>query len=392
MKPNVAQLNVINSRLPGTRLDADAVEVLPFRVFDSELTDRYTEMTKEMMRKLERDLNEGRAAFNTLHRSSTTLPIGRSVNAKIVSGELHANMYAVVKRPDGTVFEEGKDVVDRYNTGAVYACSAGVLVGFYKCSICGNDIRSWNDCEHIPGRTYMVDEQPKLCIAYMTGRNIVNGVAEDCGIYEVSAVTAGGSLRAGILTSTFGQYNEGADPAEFKKMHFEKETGIETQIVFQPYYKADNKEDESMSLSKEEVKSLIDESYSSTVVENTKLKLEKEQFEKTVAGLNTKLEELTAEYDKLVTGSKETTEAFEAAKKALEIAETFKSGYQSLVETLGVKIGKEADYAAMAPEQLQATYDAYLEEFLKLPQGQVSTDVNETQVQYAGLPDEAYKM
>lgn len=396
MKPSKEQLNIINSRLPGTKLSAQDVEILPFRVFDDAITDRYTVMTDEMMQKLVRDLNEGRAAFNRLHRSSTTLPVGRSVNARIVTSEkreLHANMYAVIRRPDGTEMEDGKDLADRYNTGAVYACSAGVMVGFYRCGICGNDIRNWNDCEHIPGRTYMVNEKPEVCIAYMTGRNIVNGVAEDCGIYEVSAVTAGGSLRAGVLTETFGQYSEGVDASEFKKEHLTKDIGKETFISFQPHYESATYEEEKpMSMSKEEIKALVEDTYGPVTQENARLKVEAEQFKQSVADLTGKLEGVTAEFEALKTASAEATAQFEALKGQLETLEAFKAVYVGLVEAAGVKVNESADYAAMTLDQLKETYAGYLDKLSALPHGQQTVEGEETGTRYASLPDAAFKM
>lgn len=395
MRPTGEQLSIINSRLPGTSLKAEDVEILPFRVFDDELTDRYTIMTDEMMRKLERDLNEGRAAFNTLHRTNSTLPIGRSVNARIISKEkkeLHANMYAVVRRPDGSDLEDGKDVADRYNTGAVYACSAGVVVGLYRCSICGNDIRNWNDCEHIPGRTYMIDEKPVTCVAYMTGRNVVGGVAEDCGIYEVSAVTAGGSLRAGVLTETFGQYSEGVDPAEFKKEKLAEDTGKEIRITLKPYYEHQINEEEG-SMTKEEVKRLVEETYGPTIIENAKLKLEKAQFEKDLLAVNSKFEELSAQFEAAKKSADELTAQLEAVTEQFKSVSPFKEAYVKLVEAAGIKVGKQADYTAMTLEDLENTYKAYVEELnATYEAGQRSHSDEQSSTGRATLPDAAFKM
>ena len=395
MRPTGEQLSIINSRLPGTSLKAEDVEILPFRVFDDELTDRYTIMTDEMMRKLERDLNEGRAAFNTLHRTNSTLPIGRSVNARIISKEkkeLHANMYAVVRRPDGSDLEDGKDVADRYNTGAVYACSAGVVVGLYRCSICGNDIRNWNDCEHIPGRTYMIDEKPVTCVAYMTGRNVVGGVAEDCGIYEVSAVTAGGSLRAGVLTETFGQYSEGVDPAEFKKEKLAEDTGKEIRITLKPYYEHQINEEEG-SMTKEEVKRLVEETYGPTITENAKLKLEKAQFEKDLLAVNSKFEELSAQFEAAKKSADELTAQLEAVTEQFKSVSPFKEAYVKLVEAAGIKVGKQADYAAMTLEDLESAYKAYVEELnATYEAGQHSHNDEQSSTGRATLPDAAFKM
>ena len=71
MKPTAQDLQIVNSRLPGTSLSESQIEILPFRLFDNQQTDRYTHMSMEMLRKLVKDANEGKIALNSLHRSNS---------------------------------------------------------------------------------------------------------------------------------------------------------------------------------------------------------------------------------------------------------------------------------------------------------------------------------
>ena len=417
MKPTQEQLAIINSRLPGTKLSAENVEILPFRVFDSAVTDRFTVMSAEMMAKIAQDLNDGKAAFNSMHQSRTTLPVGRSVNSKLVTSidqtkEVHANMYAVVKNIDGTVAMEGKDLADRYNTGAVYACSAGVTVGFYKCNICGNDIRDWNKCDHIPGQMYSVNEQPKQCIALMTGRQIENGIAMDCGIYEVSAVTAGGVANAGVLTETFGQYTEGADAVEFKKTAFSDKKDIETRISFTALH-TETQQERVGTMEEKDVQRLIDAQFGTIVADKAKLEVEYKHLEEKYQTTETKLQEAakTLETTKAEFEAKEASlkaefeakeaefakekeallvekEAYEAEKATLE---AFKAEYIATVEAAGNKVDKKAEYATKTIEELKELSVAYANELNALyPTGRQSLeDTHNTE--YAGLPVSVFK-
>lgn len=427
MKPTTEQLYIINSRLPGTKLGSENIEVLPFRVFDNAVTDRFTIMSKEMMMKVAKDLNEGKAAFNKLHQSRETLPVGRSVNAKMMltdeqRREVHANMYAVVKNLDGTTAVDGKDLVDKYNTGSVFACSAGVQVGFYKCNICGNDIRDWQNCEHSLGKFYTVDEQPKQCMALMTGRDIQDGMAMDCGIYEVSAVTAGGVANAGVLTEAFEKYAEGTDIGEFKKTTFADTKDINARITFEAMHvKSSSELNEErkpiMALEEKDVQKLIDAQFGTIVADKAKLEVEHKHLEDKFNNLTSELttaktsidvltaeyktkeealikekDELKANYEVKETEFKAEKDAFTAEKEALE---AFKQEYISSVFAAGNKIGKTdalTVYAEKSLEELKTLMVEYANELnVQFPSGRQSTDAPAETDTYCGIPESVFK-
>lgn len=426
MKPTPQELQIINSRLPGTSLPESHVEILPFRLFDNQITDRHTTMSIEMMRKLVKDANDGKIAMNSMHKSNSTLPVGRSVEARLISNgdisELQVKMYSVTHRPDGSAMEDGKDLVDRYNTGAVYACSAGVWVGHYKCSICGNDIRDWQNCDHYPGETYIIDEKPVICTALMTGKDIQDGMAMDCGCYECSAVTAGGVRNATILTETFSQYDKLSDIKEFKKLQFEKP--ISESITLMPYSIANTNREEVIMSDKDN--SLLQKNYelieakAKVDVELATLKGEFTVSQANATAVKDKLASLEAEFattkDSLITAladkeefakKVETAEAAALASKAeFEAKETeftatkteldsFKAAFVTVVEANGVKISREADYASKTVDELIQLNEEYLTEIAKLPAGQQSDGSDGSQQvlvsTYAGIPDEMFK-
>ncbi len=427
MKPNKDELKTINSRLPGTSVKADQVEILPFRLFDNQVTDRGTVMTPEMMNKLVFDANNGSIAFNSLHQSRSTLPVGRSVSGTVQTDGNNKNllvkMYAVTQRPDGTPMEDGKDLADKYNTGAVYAVSAGVTVGFYKCSICGNDIRDYQNCDHFPGEVYQVDEKPVVALAYMTGHDIQNGMAMDCGCYEASAVTAGGVKNASILSETFGRYDKTSDLKEFKANQF-KDKDVLERVTLTPYMANTTREEEQMA---DNEKSLIDKHYElieqkaktevtlatlqgefntlkvtadttaktleSTVAEFAKVKEDSitafakvEEFSKKITDLEAAAVVATTEF---------TTKLEEATAKATA-AEAFKNAYVAIVEADGVKISATvADYASKTLEELQTLHTEYLAKIAELPSGQQTLGTGEDTViptVYTGIPEEFYKV
>lgn len=458
MKPTTEQLNIINSRLPGTKMTADMVEVLPFRVFDNAVTDRFTVMSPEMMAKVAKDLNDGRAAFNQLHQSRSVLPVGRSVNARVMAPanaanlpaghstmvpmmpmkgammdpldpnrqpmEVHANMYAVIQNPDGTTAQDGLDIANKYNTGSVYACSAGVSVGFYQCNICGNDIRDWQNCEHSPGKMYTVNEQPKQCMALMTGRDIQDGMAMDCGIYEVSAVTAGGVANAGVLTETFGHYSEGTDIGEFKKTAFADTKEMNARVTFEAFCVESAPESQherntpTMALEKDEVQKMIDSQFGTIVADKAKLDVEYKHLDEKFQAVTTELSAAKTAHDAVVAEfatkeagfatEKETLVAEFAAKEATALADkaayeaekadlvAFKAEYVNHVFEAGNKIGKTdaiTVYEAKTLEELKNLNTEFGVELNKLfPSGrQTNDEQQEAPVATYGIPDTMYK-
>lgn len=433
MRATTEELAQINALLPpGATVMADQVEVLPFRVFDTLQTDRHTIMTPEMMRAVLRDFRAGRSAMNAMHQSRSTLPVGRSIDGVMrpIQGdrsnfEVLAKLYTVIKNPDGTVAEDGKILADKYNTGAVYACSAGVNVGLYKCSICGNDFFDYENCRHYPGQTYLVDEKPQVCMLHMTGRDIVDGpdgpIANDCGCYEVSAVTAGGVNRASVLTETFQKYS-GANHDETNTVELKKEitaAGKERfahhTITIYPSTETFNHEEEPpmADLSKDDVLALVRQEQGAIYADKAKVEVElatlRTTFESTKADLTSTQTEfetlktantaLKTEFDAFKTTHETAKVEFDAAKADNETLKGFQTAYAKIVEAAAVAAGQEpaeGEYAALTLEQLNekyATYRSKVEtEFaagrITVVEGAEAT----AKSTYAGVSDDVFKI
>jgi hypothetical protein len=422
MKPSKEELDKINSRLPDTKMKAGQVEVLPFRMFDGKITDRFTQMTPEMMNGVVRDLNNGKVAFNAMHGRSGGLPAGRSIEGKVVQGdgslEVHAKMYAVTQRPDGTIMEDGKDLADRYNTGAVYACSAGVYCGLYRCSICGNDVRDYKKCEHMPSGTYTIEGStvPQTCIAFMSGKHIISGPngqeTEDSGAYELSAVTAGGVHNAGIIAA-FSHYDGHMAMADFKKEQFDgKDLGDQTHIEAIPLLTFQQTEEKVMADDKD-----ILERYTKVAGENATLQLElgnvrnelatykvaKTELEgtvtaheKTIGEFTTKVTERDAAIAVLETEKATYVKEKETMDVELVKLNEFKTNYIEVVKAEGIKAGVVVDgYENLDRTQLDECYEAHKTAVAKLPAGQHSVGDNidgGDAGAVAGIPDSAYKV
>jgi hypothetical protein len=97
-------------------------------------------------------------------------------------------------------------IISDIETGVLFDTSIGWGADNFECSICGNDIRDWRKCEHIPGKKYIIDEdtgEVKLCWAMAKPPGYL---MEDSGVFDGAYPGAGTSLA--MLAADGGFENE----------------------------------------------------------------------------------------------------------------------------------------------------------------------------------------
>jgi hypothetical protein len=87
------------------------------------------------------------------------------------------------------------DLVKGIDAGTIFDVSVGFNATVWQCSICGNDIRNYRECSHIPGREYIVESKIEKC-------KVLVGEGGDGELLELSLVYAGACNRA-TIKSTF---------------------------------------------------------------------------------------------------------------------------------------------------------------------------------------------
>ena len=209
-KPNREQLEKIN-RFTRSELTEDDVYVFPNMMIDNAVTSYHTIVHENLLRKFSADVKRGVGLL--LSHDSNKLPIGRSFDATLIedwdetTGETLKSLYGDFYIALGRNTESGMttdDIANGIDTGTIFDTSIGFSAKSMKCSICGEDVRTWN-CPHFPGRDYIVENEDgvgeTLTCYVIIGED---GVGE---LIENSLVYAGACSRATIVN----EYSMGND-------------------------------------------------------------------------------------------------------------------------------------------------------------------------------------
>ncbi len=202
--PTAAQLNKIN-KLAKRKLSADEVFVTSAKfIGDGLLTDRALKIDESLLEVYHKNAKEG-VAFMLDHPWSGLQPAysyGRTFDSRLEDSQnpsipdetkaIYGDIYIVRgKEKNGVSTDEIiKDIED----GTLFDVSIGFGYETAVCSICGEDIRDYDKCPHLPGKMYEVDGKQELCytIAKPPGY-----LMEISGVFDGAYPTAGFSQGGG---------------------------------------------------------------------------------------------------------------------------------------------------------------------------------------------------
>lgn len=188
-------------------LSQDEVFVYPHKMAgDMIIPTRYIQLTPPLLEDFVKDANAG-VSFLLNHSWTWSSPKAALSYGRVFEGEL--SKEGIVKGEtvsfNGTTYivrGQEKDgistdaIISDIETGVMIDTSIGWGADKFICSICGNDIRDWRKCEHIPGRKYIVNEETgesKLCWAMASPPGYL---MEDSGVFDGAYPGAGTSLSA----------------------------------------------------------------------------------------------------------------------------------------------------------------------------------------------------
>lgn len=213
-KPTEKDLEIINENSK-VELTSDEVEVFDAILIDDQPVSHNVRLSKELLQSFKTFADKGVGILKGHNWYS--LPFGRTFSAKlktdtfetpagdeIKAKTLYSKFYLVKD-----LNEDVNEIIKGLNSGVVTDGSIGFSFSGLICNICGNDVRNWNQCIHIPGKEYDIDiddeKQKVRCIPEATapGR-----------LLEYSVVFAGASPRAKIL-----KYYDAQDKENFEFYH-----------------------------------------------------------------------------------------------------------------------------------------------------------------------------
>lgn len=215
-----SQLEKIN-KMAFKPLKKDEIFVFYDLMIDDQLVESYHFVIHEnLLNKFLEDVNKGIPLL--LHHDVSKLPVGRSFEGKLVKEKdetygtvttLYGSFYIDLGRNlDSGVSTD--DIVKGILSGAISDTSIGFRADSMKCSICGNDIRNFMLCEHIPGVEYYVERDGKL------NKEVCYAILGEDGkgeLLENSLVYAGACDRAGIV-GNFSAEGGVKETKEFTKL------------------------------------------------------------------------------------------------------------------------------------------------------------------------------
>lgn len=213
-KPTEAQLAKIN-QLAEEELSADDVYVHSYLMIGSEyMPRRKLEIDRSLLEIYLKDLQKSDVVQIANHDG--VLPYGRFFEGEIrESGgvsDLHGTRYMVKGLPTYIQAFSTDDINRMINTGILKDSSVSIIWGFSECSICHNDIRDWENCNHWPGGVYKFDGKEIEC--HVIAKPAQPPAVDSSALIENSDVIAGEYEAAGVNRRRGFSINDGDPPGK----------------------------------------------------------------------------------------------------------------------------------------------------------------------------------
>jgi len=202
-------------------------------VGDKIVPNRYMRLTPALLSVMKDDAQKGVSLMlnhNWSQLGVQSIPIGKVFDARIDSSSQEGETTALyttqyILRDDSKVDGYSKnDIIKLIESGILADTSVGwgTTRESYKCNICGHSIYDYRNCEHIPGKKYIVNEETnevKQCIIQAEPPKELH--AGNNVLMENSIVFDGAYPNA-IIQSAFGEEVE-TPTGKFKRLEGKQE-------------------------------------------------------------------------------------------------------------------------------------------------------------------------
>lgn len=287
-----------------------------------------------------------------LAHDSGKMPVGSWYKADVVNQAVHTTFFIPKE------VSEYDDIKTRIDADILDSVSIGFNAGTHECSICGYDIHDYRNCDHIPGKTYAVENsQAGVAQADETCYVLLDDVkASEASLVYSGAVPAAKIFEAGTKEEFFNK----------NKMNFAK-GDLET------VHSAKFVQDLNVNKNKPEGDNMDKEAFAALTTKheelNTKFTDVNDKYN-TAREANIDLKEKNLEFKEKVDGYDAAVEAQAAAD--LAFTET-RDSLAERVEALAAPF--DVDYKA--PESIKdilTDLDTYMEKTKALPSGRQSVE------------------
>ena len=192
--PTPSQMEQIN-KLAKVALKPEQVFSFPAKLAgDMVIPNRYIKLDKSLLNVFKKDAQAGVALMLdhswASYGGELALVYGRTFDAQLKKSDseeedwaLYADHYLVRGKEKNGISTDS--LIADISDGTAFDTSIGWGSSVYECSICGNDIRSYKDCEHYMGQTY--DGEVCYAIAKPPGYLMENSIVFD-GAYPGAGI------------------------------------------------------------------------------------------------------------------------------------------------------------------------------------------------------------
>lgn len=306
-------------------------------------------------------INQDGLALLANHDSSR-FPIGMWFKAKVNENEQVIAQFYIPKE-----ITEFADVSARIDSGILDSVSIGFSASVHDCSICGNDIQDYENCPHIPGRTY--DNE----IAYVE----LDGVKAS----EGSLVYSGAVPAAKIQDS----YSDDCSKQEYCKSH--KFDVGELMVATGQLIVQDNNDIKTFT---EGTEMELQEEFDALGIKHSALVTKHEDVSGKYMDLLEKFNANSADLDKIETFKADTDKANAATTDAESKYKVVCDKVTEQVKALAAPF--EVNYEAPTDiEALFADMTKFMEKIKALPSGQQSGNPEDEVIAYQ-VPEDSYKV
>ena len=326
-------------------------------VGDKIVPNRYMRLTPALLRVMEEDAKRGVSLMlnhNWSQLGVQSIPIGKVFDARLAGGTqegeettLYTTQY--ILRDDSKVDGYSKnDIIKLIESGILQDTSVGwgTTRESYKCNICGHSIYDFRNCEHIPGRKYIVNDETnevKECIIQAeppkelhAGNNVLmeNSIVFD-GAYPNAIIQSAAGEEIQTSNGTLKTLNGKEDLSE-KDIIFGYSTNGSINLLYKQLMEKGGKEDmendkaETTELENENVETVeetVETPSDENVEENTNNNEEVEATE-----TDTETTETTEDDETEESEAETTDESLYTAKDILEKFGNICDSVEELVE------------------------------------------------------------
>lgn len=224
-------------------------------VGDKIVPNRYMKLMPDLLATMREDAEKGVSLMlnhNWSQLGVQSIPIGKVFDGRIAEGSQDGETTALyttqyILRDDSKVDGYSKnDIIKLIESGIIADTSVGwgTTRDSYKCSICGNSIYDFRNCQHIPGKKYIVNEETnevKECIIHAhspkekhAGNNVLmeNSVVFD-GAYPNAVIQSAVGEEIDTPNGKL-KYLNGKEDLSEKDVIFGYATGGTINLMYKP--------------------------------------------------------------------------------------------------------------------------------------------------------------